>query len=89
MPIGNHSRTQKGLVTNERILGCAQSAKHHCDFVSIRESVDSLCRDGADTDTPIFEMKRIRTPERQGHKPFQTHNKLYECFSTIQDAQSV
>ena len=55
----------------------------------IRESVDSLCRDGADTDTPIFEMKRIRTPEHYSHKPFQTHNKLYECFSTIQDAQSV
>ena len=62
---------------------------HTLNAIDIRDSVDSLCRDGADTDMPIFEMKRLRTPERYSHKPFQTHDKLYECFSTIQDAQSV
>ena len=41
----------------------------------IRESVDSLCRDGADTDTPIYQMKRLITPERYSYKPFQTYNK--------------
>ena len=34
----------------------------------------------ADTDTPIYQMKRLRTPERYSYKPFHTHNKLYECF---------
>ena len=38
----------------------------------IRESVDSLCRDGADTDTPNFQMKRLIAPERYSYKPFQT-----------------
>ena len=49
---------------------------------TIRESVDSLCRDGTDMDTPINQMKRLRTPECYIYKPFQTH-KLYECFSSI------
>ena len=43
--------------------------------MNIRESVDSLCRDGADTDTPIYQMKRLITPERYSYKPFQTYNK--------------
>ena len=50
---------------------------------NIRESVDTLCRDGANTHTPIYQMKQLRTPERYSHKPFQTHNKFYECLSTI------
>ena len=37
-------------------------------------------------DTPIFQMKRFRTPERYSYKLFQTHNK---CFSTIQDTCTV
>ena len=46
----------------------------------IRESVDSLCRDGADTDTPIYQMKRLITPERYSYKPFQTYNKALRVF---------
>ena len=46
----------------------------------IRESVDSLCRDGADTDTPIYQMKRLVTPEHYSYTPFQTYKK---CFSII------
>ena len=50
---------------------------HRCH---IRESVDSLCRDGADTDTPIYQMKRLITPERYSYKPFQTYNKALRVF---------
>ena len=39
---------------------------NECEFL-IRELVDSLCRDGADTDMPIFQMKRLRTPERYSY----------------------
>ena len=37
-----------------------------------RESVDSLSRDVADTDTPINQMKQLITPECYSYKPFQT-----------------
>ena len=46
----------------------------------IRESVDSLCRDGANTDTPIYQMKRLIAPERYSYKPFQTYNKALRVF---------
>ena len=49
-------------------------------LLHIRESVDSLCRDGADTDTPIYQMKRLITPERYSYKPFQTYNKALRVF---------
>ena len=58
-------------------------------FFSIRESVDSLCRDGDDTDTPINQEKRLKIPERYSYKPFQTHNRVYECFYTRYDPQSM
>ena len=50
------------------------------ECLHIRESVDSLCRDGADTDTPIYQMKRLITPERYSYKPFQTYNKALRVF---------
>ena len=37
---------------------------------SRRESVDSLCRDGADMTRPLFHTKRLRTPKRGSYKPF-------------------
>ena len=49
-------------------------------YIYIRESVDSLCRDGADTDTPIYQMKRLITPECYSYKPFQTYNKALRVF---------
>ena len=49
-------------------------------FVVIRESVDSLCRDGADTDTPIYQMERLIAPERYSYKPLQTYNKALREF---------
>ena len=49
-------------------------------ILAIRESVDSLCRDGADTDTPIYQMKRLIAPERYSYKPFQTYNKALRVF---------
>ena len=48
--------------------------------IYIRESVDSLCRDGADTDTPIYQMKRLIAPERYSYKPFQTYNMALRVF---------
>ena len=36
----------------------------------IRESVDSLCRDGADTTRPLFKTEWLRTPKRGSYKPF-------------------
>ena len=39
-----------------------------------------LCRDGADTDPPIYQMKRLIAPERYSYKPFQTYNKALRVF---------
>ena len=36
----------------------------------IRESVDSLCRDGADTTRPLFKTEWLRTPKRGSYKLF-------------------
>ena len=36
----------------------------------IRESVDSLCRDGADTTRPLFKTEWLITPKRGSYKPF-------------------
>ena len=47
-----------------------------CAFVSsnfmghIRESVDSLCRDGTDTTRPLSHIEWLRTPKRSSYKPF-------------------
>ena len=62
----------------ERALLVMSTGRFFC--ICIRESVDSLCRDGADTDTPIYQMKRLITPERYSYKPFQTYNKALRVF---------
>ena len=36
----------------------------------IRESVDSLCRDGADRTRPFSKIEWLRTPKRGSYKPF-------------------
>ena len=36
----------------------------------IRESVDSLCRDGADMARPFFHIEWLRTPKLSSYKPF-------------------
>ena len=42
---------------------------------SIRESVDSLCRDGADRTRPFSKIEWLRTPKRGSYKPFWTHTR--------------
>ena len=42
----------------------------------IRESVDSLCRDGTDTTRPFFHIEWLRTPKRDSYKPFYTHEHI-------------
>ena len=42
---------------------------------SIRESVDSLCRDGADRTRPFSKQDWPRTPKRGSYKPFWTHTR--------------
>ena len=37
---------------------------------NIRESVDSLCRDGADRTRPFSKIEWLRTPKRGSYKPF-------------------
>ena len=37
---------------------------------TIRESVDSLCRDGADRTRPFSKIEWLRTPKRGSYKPF-------------------
>ena len=39
-------------------------------LVAIRESVDSLCRDGADRTHPFSKIEWVRTPKRGSYKPF-------------------
>ena len=41
----------------------------------IRESVDSLCRDGADRTRPFSKIEWPRTPKRGSYKPFWTHTR--------------
>ena len=46
--------------------------------VNIRESVDSLCRDGADRTRPFSKIEWLRTPKRGkrgSYKPFWTHTR--------------
>ena len=43
----------------------------------IGESVDSLCRDGADTDIPFNQIKQLRTPKRCSY-----NGRLYVWLST-------
>ena len=38
--------------------------------IYIRESVDSLCRDGADRTRPFSKIEWLRTPKRGSYKPF-------------------
>ena len=50
-------------------------------YVHIRESLDSICRDGPDMDMPINQMKWLRTSdERYSCKPFQTRTKALRVF---------
>ena len=42
---------------------------------NIRESVDSLCRDGADRTRPFSKIEWLRTPKRASYKPFWTHTR--------------
>ena len=42
----------------------------HMKVKNIRESVDSLCRDGADTTHPLFQTEWLRTPKRGSYEPF-------------------
>ena len=39
-------------------------------YIYIRESVDSLCRDGADRTRPFFKIEWLITPKRGSYKPF-------------------
>ena len=42
-----------------------------CEGVgTISESVDSLCRDGADRTRPFSKIEWLRTPKRGSYKPF-------------------
>ena len=51
------------------------------------ERVGRIC---APTQThPLTKIKWLRTLECYSYRPFQSHNKLYECFSTIWDPQSM
>ena len=45
------------------------SAKNHMNLI-IRETVDSLCRDGADTPIARVHRKAFLTRERSRSKPF-------------------
>ena len=38
---------------------------------------------GSDTTHPLTKIKQLRTTERYSYTSFQTHNKLYKCFSII------
>ena len=55
--------------------------KGHCnckccfDHSLIRESVDSLCRDGADRTRPFSKIEWLRTPKRGSYKHFCTHTR--------------
>ena len=50
--------------------------------VLIRELVDSLCRDGADTPIVRVHWKAFLTRECSRFKPFSYANGLFNCFST-------
>ena len=46
------------------------SAYIHKLCMVIRESVDSLCRDGADRTRPFSKIEWLITPKRGSYKPF-------------------
>ena len=46
----------------------------------IRESVDSLCRDGADRTRPFSKLEWPRTPKRGSYKPFWTHTRTLRAI---------
>ena len=52
-----------------------QCIKHQVLATCIRESVDSLCRDGADRTRPFSKLEWPRTPKRGSYKPFWTHTR--------------
>ena len=42
----------------------------HTSSEYIRESVDPLCRDGADRTHPFSKIEWLKTPKRSSYKPF-------------------
>ena len=63
---GVHLMIEIGVESNQTVMVC-----HNTPFCTIiRESVDSLCRDGADTPIVRVHRKAFLTRERSRSKPF-------------------
>ena len=64
------------------ITGENYRMKVHCNGESIRESVDSLCRDGADMPRPPYIGKACTRPNLEDLSLFRYLSNVYESLCT-------